>query len=989
MREMTQALANQGRYGDSVLVHMNPAEVEGMGILSGQPLTINPTTGAYEAFNWGQTLGGIAGGAIAGPWGAGIGAGLGSKFVDGQSWGDALTAGLTSGIMSWAGSSFAGSEMGQSFLPDFMTSTGAGALPAGVSPAGEAVGFNFVEPGLSEMFSSGIAGANVPAALGAGAAGLFSTAGQVANNPLPTGAFGQTDPRFQNDQQPNIRKRSTPAELAAQRAQNPGTSELSYFAPNARLAGNFDDNVNTYGAAQGGTVQGFSDGGQIRGFANANIGPNPDAWDDLSGKDVGTAIVGKAVNSFVPGATSMYGISDTYGKGGTPSYADWAGLVGSGVSAIPGAPMGVGALFTAAGTAADVYGKDADISQSQYANFAGGKQNVDEIGYLAALTNNLSPFGLFGTSVDDQYDNFLAEAGSMNAAENEEEDQPGSGMGKGTIASLFTAARAAEAQDPTPDAKQVGPSLTELANMFNPIAPAPPTPEVTSAPVSPHAANPNNFSQTGLGGYAPSGTGGVGGFHAAGPAPFAGEDATQNSTQMGPDGTFQSAAVTEVGPGSWTATPTEEEENTEDDRGGANVAGTGGAFNTGAIADAIDEARGLEAAGVADVADVANTAADISDAGFEGFDDMGFDGDYSEFGGMGEAGEYGSYGMDDKSGFDDGWAQGGLIQSHADGGTIEQGSDPILLGAVAAIKGQHPEPQAAIQQFVQVYGPEKFAALRQRVIADASADQRQQSGIAGLVKGPGDGLSDDVPANIEGREPVNLADGEVIIPADVVSGLGNGSTDAGAEILAAMNDRIRKDRTGTKNQPGPVDVAKAMPRGMAEGGLVNSKFDTYLDPNDPGMTSSPDVNPAKSAAMAGVGGARQIAGRGGSGGVGSAPGGGGRNTLPSYHPAGDISRMQHSANRRGEWPDSQEGFDDAMRSSLISESAAYLYDPRFQKYHANSPKNQWHGTATSMLGNIEDSGTGYLESDWRRNSPGFNNTDDPEALASGGIIRAR
>ena len=99
--------------------------------------------------------------------------------------------------------------------------------------------------------------------------------------------------------------------------------------------------------------------------------------------------------------------------------------------------------------------------------------------------------------------------------------------------------------------------------------------------------------------------------------------------------------------------------------------------------------------------------------------------------------------------------------------------------------------------------------------------------------------------------------------------------------------------------------------------------------------------------------------------------------------------MQHSANRRGEWPDSQEGFDNAMGSGLISESAAYLYDPRFQKYHANSPKNQWHGTATSMLGNIEDSGTGYLESDWRRNSPGFNNTDDPEALASGGIIRAR
>ena len=63
-----------------------------------------------------------------------------------------------------------------------------------------------------------------------------------------------------------------------------------------------------------------------------------------------------------------------------------------------------------------------------------------------------------------------------------------------------------------------------------------------------------------------------------------------------------------------------------------------------------------------------------------------------------------------------------------------------------------------------------------------------------LLKGPGDGVSDSIPASIGGRQPARLADGEFVIPARIVSEIGNGSTDAGARQLYAMMDRIQKAR---------------------------------------------------------------------------------------------------------------------------------------------------------------------------------------------------
>lgn len=80
-----------------------------------------------------------------------------------------------------------------------------------------------------------------------------------------------------------------------------------------------------------------------------------------------------------------------------------------------------------------------------------------------------------------------------------------------------------------------------------------------------------------------------------------------------------------------------------------------------------------------------------------------------------------------------------------------------------------------------------------------------------LLKGPGDGMSDDIPAKIGGHQEARLADGEFVVPADVVSHLGNGSTDAGAKHLYKMMDKVRKARTGNPKQGKQIKADKYLP----------------------------------------------------------------------------------------------------------------------------------------------------------------------------------
>jgi hypothetical protein len=76
------------------------------------------------------------------------------------------------------------------------------------------------------------------------------------------------------------------------------------------------------------------------------------------------------------------------------------------------------------------------------------------------------------------------------------------------------------------------------------------------------------------------------------------------------------------------------------------------------------------------------------------------------------------------------------------------------------------------------------------------------------IRGAGDGLSDSIPARIDGRQEAALATGEVVVPADVVADVGNGSSEAGAKKIIQHFSKIRQQKHGTNKQPrslkGPV-----------------------------------------------------------------------------------------------------------------------------------------------------------------------------------------
>lgn len=102
-------------------------------------------------------------------------------------------------------------------------------------------------------------------------------------------------------------------------------------------------------------------------------------------------------------------------------------------------------------------------------------------------------------------------------------------------------------------------------------------------------------------------------------------------------------------------------------------------------------------------------------------------------------------------------------------------------------------------------------------------------GIAMLAKGgrylsgPTDGMADKLRTSIDGEQPAALSHGEFVIPADVVSHLGNGNSEAGAKKLYDMMDRVRKARTGTEKQGKKINPDKFMPGGLAGyagGGVV-------------------------------------------------------------------------------------------------------------------------------------------------------------------------
>jgi hypothetical protein len=126
---------------------------------------------------------------------------------------------------------------------------------------------------------------------------------------------------------------------------------------------------------------------------------------------------------------------------------------------------------------------------------------------------------------------------------------------------------------------------------------------------------------------------------------------------------------------------------------------------------------------------------------------------------------------------------------------------------IQAIKGEVENADAVINDFINKYGIEVFQQLREHVLNPTGGAQTE-----GLLQGPGGGMDDQIRGSIAGGDQVAVSPGEFIVPADVVSGLGDGDTNAGAQQLDGMMNNVRAARQGgIVAQPQPIDARKYLP----------------------------------------------------------------------------------------------------------------------------------------------------------------------------------
>ena len=133
----------------------------------------------------------------------------------------------------------------------------------------------------------------------------------------------------------------------------------------------------------------------------------------------------------------------------------------------------------------------------------------------------------------------------------------------------------------------------------------------------------------------------------------------------------------------------------------------------------------------------------------------------------------------------------------------------LLEKAQSAILGELPpeESEAIINMFIDSFGQDAFSSLRDSVLEQVVPNSQKE----GKITGVGGGMDDLVGGMIGSQQPVAVSPGEYIVPADVVSGLGDGSTDSGVQELDGMLDRVRVERTNTTKQPAPLRRGGVLP----------------------------------------------------------------------------------------------------------------------------------------------------------------------------------
>jgi hypothetical protein len=178
-------------------------------------------------------------------------------------------------------------------------------------------------------------------------------------------------------------------------------------------------------------------------------------------------------------------------------------------------------------------------------------------------------------------------------------------------------------------------------------------------------------------------------------------------------------------------------------------------------------------------------------------------------------------------------ANGGIIALAGGGMPVEQMSNNAAMGA----NTMYPMSNTATSSFATPYQAPQSTNMLANMVAPSGggavnamsgepsmqgtrmamgglSDLGSYSDGGRLLRGPGDGVSDSIPAMIGKQQPARLADGEFVVPARIVSELGNGSTEAGAKQLYKMLDRVQKARgktTGKDKVAKNTNAAKLLP----------------------------------------------------------------------------------------------------------------------------------------------------------------------------------
>jgi len=130
----------------------------------------------------------------------------------------------------------------------------------------------------------------------------------------------------------------------------------------------------------------------------------------------------------------------------------------------------------------------------------------------------------------------------------------------------------------------------------------------------------------------------------------------------------------------------------------------------------------------------------------------------------------------------------------------------LIAMTVEAIKGNLEDSDSVINMFIEEYGVERFRELRNAVLQGIVPNAQTE----GMIAGSGNGMDDEVMGMIGENQPVAVSPGEYIVAADVLSGLGDGDTNAGADVMDEIQANVRMARSGGR-QPAPIDLSKVMP----------------------------------------------------------------------------------------------------------------------------------------------------------------------------------